>query len=428
MSSQPGAQTIPLERERCRRHAAWGVTWLAYAGYYLCRKGFSVSKKTIAEQFGLSEYTLATIDTGYLGAYAGGQFISGILGDRSGARRLIGGGMLLSAACCAVFGASSAALMFTIAFCANGLAQSTGWPGTTRAMTEWTTPKNRGRVMAFWATCYSVGGIVATGLAGRLLGGYGWRAAFFVPACVVAAIGLLVLLILKAPSRVQDSSPSRARGSESSRPVKPPSPRERRAAQRQVLKNRTLWHYGGCYFFIKLIRYSLLFWLPFYLSKSQGYSPEHAAYVSTAFEVGGIVGVITMGVASDRLQNSSRSLLAGIGLVLLAGALLLYTLLGQTGTAGNVLCLGLIGVMLFGPDSLVSGAAAQDLGGKNAASMATGFVNGMGSLGAVLQGWVTAYVSRTFGWDRLFVVFVSLALISAAVLIPTFRNRRPAAA
>ena len=28
------------------RYAAWGLTWLAYASYYLGRKGFSVVKST----------------------------------------------------------------------------------------------------------------------------------------------------------------------------------------------------------------------------------------------------------------------------------------------------------------------------------------------------------------------------------------------
>ncbi|MCA9596331.1 MAG: MFS transporter [Myxococcales bacterium] len=401
--------------ERRDRNIAWGLTWLAYATYYTGRKGFSVAKKSIQEQLGVSTATLGAIDTAYLVAYSIGQFASGYLGDRIGARRLIGWGMLLSAACCAAFGASSTAAFFAILFCINGFAQSTGWPGTTRAMAEWTTPRNRGSVMAFWATCYQVGGIAATALAARLLGLYGWRWSFFGPAVWIVIVALAILWFLKA-------GPSHDGESTSDKPPDAPTLRERQAAQRAVLRNSVLWCYGTSYFAIKFIRYALLFWLPFFLAKARGFGEEDAGYVSTAFEVGGVVGVIVIGVASDRLRHFSRSLLASGSLVALAAAVLLYTRLDAHSTLSNVIGLALIGAALFGPDALISGAAAQDAGGPHAAAMATGFVNGMGSVGAVLQGLAVPWVSAHWGWQSLFWVFVALSVFAAVSLAPTFRR------
>ena len=79
------------------RRLAFGLTWLAYATYYLGRKGFSVVKKPLHDTLGVSEAALGRIDTGYLTAYSIGQFVSGYFGDRVGARRLISAGMLCSA-------------------------------------------------------------------------------------------------------------------------------------------------------------------------------------------------------------------------------------------------------------------------------------------------------------------------------------------
>ena len=87
----------------------------------------------------------------------------------------------------------------------------------------------------------------------------------------------------------------------------------KRQAQRAVLRNPVLWCYGASYCTIKFIRYALLFWLPYFLAKKRGYGEEQAGYVSTAFEVGGVVGVITLGIASDRLKRYSRSLLSAVG-------------------------------------------------------------------------------------------------------------------
>jgi OPA family sugar phosphate sensor protein UhpC-like MFS transporter len=341
--------------------------------------------------------------------------VSGWLGDRVGARRLIGHGMLLSAACCIAFGSAGGALLFGLFFVLNGFAQSTGWPGTTRAMAEWTTLTNRGKVMAVWATCYMVGGLVANSLAGEMLHNFGWRAAFYGPAALIICVALLILVKLRtnapaAPEGLTDAEIAASRVA------------ERKAAQARVLKNPVLWCYGISYFFIKFIRYTLLFWLPYYLSEALHYSGREAAHMSNAFEVGGIVGVVVIGAGSDRIRRYSRAFLGSISLILLVAALFFYAKLGSQGMWQNVLVLGLIGATLFGPDSLISGAAAQDAGGVHAASMATGFVNGVGSIGAMAQGLVVPAITNRYGWQALFPVFMGFAVLAALALIPTFRR------
>ncbi|MEZ4372504.1 MAG: MFS transporter [Polyangiaceae bacterium] len=397
------------------RFVVWGVTWLSYASYYVGRKGLSVAKKTMHDQLGVSTYAFASIETAYLVAYSIGQFVNGLLGDKLGARRLIGLGMLLSAACVALFGSVSAGILFGVFFTINGFAQSSGWPGNNRAMAEWTTPKNRGTVMAFWATCYMVGSIAANFMASRLLGLYGWRAAFHGPAIWLVIVAALVLFFVRpGPGARVSSTP----GGEQTEESKELLEETRKAARRALLGSRTVWCFGGSYFCIKLIRYSLLFWLPYYLSKKLNYDALTASDVASAFEAGGIGGVIVIGLLSDRVRMT-RSALSAISLLGLAGALLLYAGLGTPNVTTNVAVLALVGAMLYGPDSLLSGAAAQDAGGPHAAATAAGFVNGLGSVGAAAQGFVTATVSEHYGWQKLFWVFVVLAVIGAAALVPT---------
>src|SRR5207249_3864844 len=82
--------------------------------------------------------------------------------------------------------------VFAIAFTVDGLMQSTGWPGTVKAMTPWWPSSERGRIMGRWATCYQAGGLAATALATWLLTHFGWRAAYFAPAAWTAAVGVAV--------------------------------------------------------------------------------------------------------------------------------------------------------------------------------------------------------------------------------------------
>lgn len=401
-----------MKRERADRFVAWGLTWLAYASYYFGRKGFSVVKSTLRQTLLVSERTLGVIDTLYLATYACGLFASGYAGDRVGARRLIGYGLCASAVCCAAFGAMNTALGFGIAFCINGLAQSTGWPATTRAMAEWTTPRNRGTVMAFWSTCYQVGSIVATDAAAYALRRSGWRAAFFGPAAWMLGVALLVLLFLRRGDRERaPRAPS----------TTTPSQAPERLAQRAALRNPVLWAFGTSYFFIKYVRYALLFWLPYYLSARLGYAADRAAYVSNAFEAGGILGVIGLGMISDRVRRYSRATLSIVSLIGLSVSLAVCAALPPGEVWLTVLCLALVGAFLFGPDALLSGAAAQDAGGA-AAATATGLVNGVGSIGGMLEGLTLPLISAHFGWQAMFPLLAGSALCAAISLLPAARR------
>lgn len=384
---------------------AYALTWLSYATYYLGRKGVSVAREPISAALGRD--VLRGVDTAYLAAYAAGQWLSGYAGDRVGARRLVGAGMLVSAAACAAFGASTSALAFLVLFALNGLAQSTGWPGNVKAMAEWTTPETRGTVMGLWATCYQIGGIAATAVATRALEAYGWRAAFWAPAIAIATVGVLVVVFLRRGPNVRADERPDLRELEATR-----------AARRAVLRSPVIWAYGAAYFNIKLIRYSLFFWLPSYLERHLGYSTGRAGYLSTAFEIGGVVGTIGIGFLSDRFRGLSRAAYSAISLVLLSGALVLYARFGATSAGINFALMAVVGALLFAPDSLLSGAAAQDAGGPRAAALAAGIVNGIGSAGAIAQETVTRGVSEAYGWDALFNVFVGLAIVASACLLP----------
>lgn len=410
------------EADRRSAFRAWALTWFAYALYYQGRKGFSVSKKTLAGELSLSEATLGAIDTAYLGAYALGQFLCGIAGDRVGARRLVGYGLLGSALCCALFGSASSALVFGLMFLMNGLFQASGWPGTTRAMGEWTTPANRGTVMAFWSTCYQVGGIAANALCAYLLVRHGWRAAFLGPALLLTLMGLAVLLALPNAHRRagEDSALAAdvAACSEETNLV--------RDAQRAVLRSSLLWSFGVSYFFIKFIRYALLFWLPYFLSTRLGYRADLAANVASAFELGGIVGVIGIGIVSDRMGSASRVALSAFALLGLSLSLFVYSRFAAQSVLINALILAAVGACLFGPDSLLSGAAAQDAGGARAFAAATGFVNGLGSIGGMAEGLAVPRISARFGWGALFPSLLVLSLAAAAALLPALLKQRRA--
>ena len=50
-------------------------------------------------------------------------------------------------------------------------------------------------------------------------------------------------------------------------------------------------------------------------------------------------------------------------------------------------------------------------------------MNGIGSIGGVAQTFVLVYVTKHYGWDGLFKVFMGLSLAGALLLLPFVRVR-----
>lgn len=408
-----GSQGEATEKKLAWR--AFALTWISYGSYYLTRKNFSVAKRSIELDLGVSRAALGYIDTVYLAAYAIGQFICGYGADKAGARRVIGFGMLATAACSALFGMSSTFAMFAILFALNGIAQSSGWSSNLKIMVGWFPRQQRGSVMGLWSTCYQFGSLVANPIAGFLLTAsvLGWRLAFFGPAVWVAAVGIAILLWVPEKSAPPDTEAKAAFFADVA------------AERSRVLRTPLVWALGASYFFMKLIRYILLFWLPYYMEETLHYSKGLAAVIPLAFEAGGLLGSISIGAMSDRLFGGRRLGIALFSLVMLAGAMPLYGWAAQQGVVANAATLALVGFFLFGPDTIVSATAAQDLGGPAATATAGGVINGVGSIGPILGSALAASISLKYGWSTLFSLLGVCAVVSAAVVIP-FQKREVA--
>ena len=144
------------------RYRIFALTWLAYAGFYLCRRNFSVVMPLLERDLGYSNFELANIIFGYSLFYSLGQFIFGPFADRFGGRLTVSLGLLLSIGVTVLMGFLPAMAILTVLCCVNGLGQSAGWPGLVKNMASWFRREERGVVMGWWTTNYVLGGFLAT--------------------------------------------------------------------------------------------------------------------------------------------------------------------------------------------------------------------------------------------------------------------------
>lgn len=388
----------------------FAATWLAYAAYYFSRKPFYAAKPLLERELGWDTGTLGMLGAVYLIAYTVGQFAAGGIGSRRGPRFLLVAGMFVTAGANLLLGFTESLWAFALFMGLNGLAQATGWAGGVGTMASWFKREQRGTVMGFWATNFQVGGVVATGLAAYMLKTYGLGWGFMAGSWVTLFAWAVVLFWQRdrpedvglslddAAEHAEDSGADEAEGVWSG----------------QLIVNIGL--IGAFYFFVKFIRYALWSWAPYLLNTEYGLDIDDAGYLSVVFDAAGIAGVIVAGFVSDRLFRGKRSVVSILFLLAMVGSCALLATLGRSELLWFGLSLGLIGFSLYGPDALMSGAGAMDVGSKRQAVAAAGIINGMGSCGAVLQEFALGAVLESSGSSTVFAILLLSAVLAVVCL------------
>jgi OPA family sugar phosphate sensor protein UhpC-like MFS transporter len=416
-------------RPRNRVYERWrwqifGITWLAYAGLYLTRKSFSVAKVAIGEgsSIGLTRPDMAWIDGAYNAAYAIGQIIWGIGGDRFGPRHIVALGIFSSVLFAFGMGSSSVAIAFAAWALLQGLAQSTGWGPLAKNLSSFFSQRERGMAMGIWCTNYAVGGFVATLLAGAVGQKFGWRYAFFIPAAGLFVIGILFLFLQRnRPEDVGLPAIERYHGEleavvqKGDRPVDEPEGTWKVIGE--VARNRMVLLLCVVYFCLKPTRYAVLLWGPLYVHDRLGTGMKDSGLLSAMFELAGPLSVFLGGLLSDKVFGSRRMPVSVICLFLLGGLLLFLDHLPRTGWMLGA-SLFLLGFLTYAPDSLVSGTAAVDFGTKRGASTASGLINGCGSVGQILGGSIPGFFQKQWGWNGVFLSLAIAVFVAAVLLLP----------
>jgi sugar phosphate permease len=297
----------------------------------------------------------------------------------------------------------------------NGLAQGTGWSGNVAVMAQWFRREERGEVMGIWATSYLVGSAMAKGFAAFLLGWLGWRWSFWGSSAVLGGVWLLFYFLEHDKPEdvglppVEDAclAPTGDNG-----PTPPPAA-DTQGLTRQLLL--TIMIMGAFYFFIKLIRYALMSWVAYFMQLNHGLTGAAAGYYSILFEVFGFLGVIASGYASDRFFHGRRItviLLMMIGLT--CSTVMMWWFVGAEHFTMFLVALSLTGFMLYGPDALVSATGAIDVGSRKYALVAAAIINGMGSVGSVLEEFVIGWIYNEHSPTSLGCIFGFLS-VSAVI-------------
>jgi OPA family glycerol-3-phosphate transporter-like MFS transporter len=398
------------------------LLFLGYASCYFCRSNLSVATPLLADELsrrGVSHadalIAIGTMASLGVLAYALGKFFLTGLGDYWGGKRNLliatGGATLFTLA----FAASSALPIFTLAWIGNRLSQSIGWSALVKVSSKWFSYSRYGTIAAILTCSYLVGDAAARQSMGYLLDlGVSWRG-LFVFGAVVAGFMFVCNLLLLRESRTHEGHPEPEVNPRNVFSGGHAAPQGFCARLLPLLRSRAFLMVCLLGFASTMIRETFNTWTPAYLHDFGHLGVSRAAAMSAIFPAVGALSVLLAGWLSDRLGANARALLLIVGLSSTAVALLVLMSVPPA-AAGGVLPVTMIGVVAFcllGPYSFLPGAFAMDFGGKQAAAMASGMVDGSGYLGGAAAGSVMAWLSQRYSWGAMFVALATVSALAA---------------
>ncbi|XP_052872547.1 glucose-6-phosphate exchanger SLC37A2 isoform X1 [Anopheles cruzii] len=419
---------------------------------------------------------LGKLDSAFLFSYAIAMFGAGFVAERVSLRYFLALGMALSGLFCYLFGMAKVYDIHTFWYfmavqAAAGIFQTTGWPGVVTIVGRWFDRSKRGFIFGVWNSHTSIGNIAGLMIASHYVE-TDWSLSFIVPGFLMGLVGFVMFLFLvDAPEVVdcqekvcptgqragdrgrrarldglvdsddeeevavtveQDNASTRSlRGSHHSyaeinerTPImgsinRAPPARDKVIGFMGALKIPGVVEFSLSLFFAKLVNYTFLFWLPFYIQSSTSLGPEKSARVSASFDIGGIVGAIAAGMISD--ASGMPATTCHIMLALAAPLLVVYRSWGSVSVVLNVVLLFVTGLMVNGPYALITTSVSAELGqhsslngNSRALATVTAIIDGTGSIGAAVGPLLAGMLAD---WSHVFYMLVISDVMALVLLL-----------
>ncbi|WP_411689640.1 MFS transporter [Escherichia coli] len=370
----PAAEIDPTYR-RLRWQIFLGI-FFGYAAYYLVRKNFALAMPYLVEQ-GFSRGDLGFALSGISIAYGFSKFIMGSVSDRSNPRVFLPAGLILAAAVMLFMGfvpwaTSSIAVMFVLLFLLG---------------------------MAWFND---------------------WHAALYMPAFCAILVALFAFAMMRDTPQSCGLPPIEEYKNDYPDDYNEKAEQELTAKQifmQYVLPNKLLWYIAIANVFVYLLRYGILDWSPTYLKEVKHFALDKSSWAYFLYEYAGIPGTLLCGWMSDKVFRGNRGATGVFFMTLVTIATIVYWMNPAGNPTVDMICMIVIGFLIYGPVMLI-GLHALELAPKKAAGTAAGFTGLFGYLGgSVAASAIVGYTVDFFGWDGGFMVMIGGSILAVILLI-----------
>ena len=328
--------------------------------------------------------------------------LAGYLSDRLGEKRVMTTGVLLYSAGMLGTLASQQYDLFMAMLVLNGLGSGLMVPSTYSVVGR-LVPRSRGVGTAALSGIYNIGGFVGPVLTSTFLATSGWRTPFGIMGGVGIVVAILVAFSLRVPPPYV-----RARSSRAALP-----------SRLSLLRQRNIVIIGASIFLADLAFLAFVSWTPTFMRSDLSMAPEQVGFDFGLAIAVGAVGVMSMGYLFDRIGGKRATLLAA---GMSSGSTFLF-LLHPGGVWLTLLSLLLAGFVTNTFWSLLS-ALAQVSVDESQVGTATGIVQNIGFVGAMIGPFIAGSLVSGFPTSTALVMTVSVPYLIYALLVMLYKSQQ----
>lgn len=379
---------------------------LTYLAVYIAKNILSALSPQMLESGVVTQQALGSFSSAYFTCYALGQLINGRTGDRVKARYMI---------CAGVVFAGISVLLFInllhipaagcIAYGAAGFFLSMIFGPLTKMVAENTNPIHTPRCNL----CYTFAAYLGSPIAGLAASLMPWKPVFFTVISLLVVMGCICfVLFLRYEKRGiirYDRFDPAARQKE-----KPGI-----AASAKILLRHGIARFALVAVITGIIRTTVVFWMPVYISQNLGYGADRAASV---FAAASFVLSFNAFVAVFVYERLKRNMHLTILLAFSSAAVCFLAVYLIRLPVLNIVFL-VLGVMSSNcASSMLWARYCPSLRETGLVSTAAGFLDFTSYMSASVASSIFANAVQAIGWGNLILVWMSIMVVGAGVMFP----------
>lgn len=373
---------------------------ISYLAVYVAKGALSAASPSMTQSGAFTTEQIGTLSSIYFIVYAIGQLVNGAIGDKVKAKYMISFGLILASLGFLLLPTLKDLPNYAyIAYGASGFFMAMIYGPMTKVVAENTEP--------VYATRCSIGYTMASFLgspaAGVLASVLAWPWVFRSTGSILLIMGGVAFVCFTAMERkgiVKYGQYARKKGEKGSIKV---------LLKRQIAKFTFIAILTG------VVRTTVVFWMPTYISQHLGFPPEKATLIFSIASLAFSFSAINAIVIYEKLKRN-MDLAILVGFITAAIFFMLVFLVKQP--MANVVCMS---IAILGNNlaaSLMWSRYCPSLRDTGMVSTATGFLDACSYLAASVSSKLFSNAADTLGWNMLILIWAGLMGLGVLIALP----------
>ena len=373
---------------------------VAYLSVYIARGVLSAATPQITQSGAFSTEQIGTLSSICFAVYAVGQLVNGVIGDKVKGRNMISFGLIFSSIGFLLLPQLTHLPGYAyIAYGSTGFFMAMIYGPMTKVVAENTEPIYTTRC----SVSYNMASYLGSPIAGVMASVMTWPWVFRSSGILLLAMGVVAFVCflgMEKSGMVKYGQYDRPKGS---------------GGSVRVLLKRKIVKFTLVAILTGVVRTSVVFWMPAYISQRLAYPPETATLIfsvaSTAFAFSTVLALLLYNWLKRDLGHAVP---AGFAISAVCFLLVFFVKSPML----NVVCMSIAILGNNMSSSMLWNYYCPSLYDTGKVSSATGFLDACSYLAAAVSSQMFANAAETIGWSALVLVWAGLMLCGIVVSLP----------